>query len=79
MQSYMMKYLADFPELLDMVAAHEESKMTGHEAHANDGVSHPGHLFYPHLPMDDLLRGIKNKIFYKGQENVLHINDNCGK
>ena len=77
MHAYMMRYLADYPELLDLMAAQHDT---------NEGASGPGggsgttpgqgqgqgqgYLFVPHLPMDDLLHGIKNKKYYKGKWGI---------
>lgn len=63
----MMQYLADFPELLDLMAAQLDSHEGGEEnAQGGRGDGRGEHLFEPHLPMDDLLNGIKNKQYYKG-------------
>jgi hypothetical protein len=61
----MMTYLADFPDLLDLMAAHQDNADGSKDGGALGGSQK--HLFTPHLPMDDLLHGIKNKKYYKGE------------
>lgn len=67
----MMQYLADFPELLDLMAAQHDSSSGCEGGRDSQGAlgghgKGQGYLFAPHLPMDDLLHGIKNKVYYKG-------------
>eukprot|EP00602_Paraphysomonas_sp_CaronLab_P006700 CAMPEP_0185034340 /NCGR_PEP_ID=MMETSP1103-20130426/24109_1 /TAXON_ID=36769 /ORGANISM="Paraphysomonas bandaiensis, Strain Caron Lab Isolate" /LENGTH=1005 /DNA_ID=CAMNT_0027570957 /DNA_START=192 /DNA_END=3209 /DNA_ORIENTATION=- len=57
-RSYVEQYLQQYPELLDLLAEEESSG-------GADGVQREN-LFSAHLPMDALLRGIRNKQYYRG-------------
>ena len=70
MRQYVDKYVTDYPELLDLVAAEEE---TERDLAHSDGASssggapkQPALLFPLHLPLHEVLDGLKSRRFLKG-------------
>lgn len=71
MRKYVSKYVSDFPELLDLVAADDLSMQVTSEG----GPAQSRLLFPLHLPMNEVLEGLKSRKFLKG--TIRSDRDNC--
>lgn len=60
-RQYVSEYVTDFPELLDLVAADDTAMQLG-----GVGATQPRTLFPLHLPMNEVMEGLKTRRFLKG-------------
>jgi len=60
-RQYVGEFVTDFPELLDLVAADDSGMQVG-----GAGSAQPRMLFPLHLPMNEVMEGLKTRRFLKG-------------
>lgn len=73
MRQFVNKYVSEYPELLDLVAADDLSMQVASEA---GGAQQQSRMVFPlHLPMHEVLDGLKSRRFLKG--TIRSDRDNC--